>query len=195
MLKYMKAVNILSISKFVLASSIVVALWGCNKKSAGEKSAVYDANLNENRPVVIGMPNPIKESTAEEILNKIGVTFAVPNGAEKVHYSVISDSLAQMDFVWNNAECTARAEPSGETSLKDISGFYYNWKNSSEVKVGYNNAKANWTKDENGKSVGICIWWDAAPGIMYSVSMKNNANAENLKKLANAVYVQQQGNQ
>ena len=58
----MKAVNILSISKFVLASSIVVALWGCNKKSAGEKSAVYDANLNENRPVVIGMPNPIKDT-------------------------------------------------------------------------------------------------------------------------------------
>lgn len=191
----MKIVNISFVAKIVLVSSIVVAFLGCSKKAAGENSAVSDVEMKENRPVVIGMPNPIKESTAEEILSKIGVKFAVPDGAEKVHYSVIADSLAQLDFVWNKAECTARAEPSGETSLKDISGFYYNWKNSTDVKVGYNNAKANWTKDENGNSVGICIWWDAAPGIMYSVSMKNNANAENLKKLANAVYVQMQGNQ
>lgn len=191
----MKIVNILSVLKIVLVSSIIMSFVGCEKKSLVKDSAVSGAKLNENRPVVIGMPNPIRESTAEDILNTLGVTFAVPEGAENVQYSVIGDSLAQMDFVWNNAECTARAEPSGETSLKDISGFYYNWKNSAELKVGYNEAKANWTKDENGNSVGICIWWDAAPGIMYSVSMKSNANAENLKKLANAVYVQMQGNQ
>lgn len=149
----------------------------------------------ENSELVIGMPNPVHESTAEEILNKIGVTFAIPKGAKNIHYSVIADSLTQMDFLWNKAECTVRAEPSGETSLKDISGFYYNWKNSADVKVGYNEAKAKWTKDENRNSVGICIWWDAAPGIMYSVSMKNNANAKKLEKLANTVYVPQQGNQ
>lgn len=191
----MKIVNILSVLKIVLVSSIIMSFIGCGKKSVIKDSAVSGARLNENRPVVIGMPNPIRESTAEDILNTLGVTFAVPEGAENVQYSVIGDSLAQMDFVWNNAECTARAEPSGETSLKDISGFYYNWKNSAELKVGYNEAKANWTNDENGNSVGICIWWDAAPGIMYSVSMKSNANAENLKKLANAVYVQMQENQ
>ena len=191
----MKIVNILSVLKIVLVSSIIMSFIGCEKKSVVKDSAVSGGRLNENRPVVIGMPNPIRESTAEDILNTLGVTFSVPEGAENVQYSVIGDSLAQMDFVWNNAECTARAEPSGETSLKDISGFYYNWKNSAELKVGYNEAKANWTKDENGNSVGICIWWDAAPGIMYSVSMKSNANAENLKKLANAVYVQMQGNQ
>lgn len=191
----MKIVNISFVAKIVLVSSIVVAFLGCSKKAARENSDVSDVKMKEKRPVVIGMPNPIKESTAEEILSKIGVKFAVPDGAENLHYSVIADSLAQMDFLWNKAECTARAEPSGETSLKDISGFYYNWKNSSEVKVGYNNAKANWTKDENGNSVGICIWWDAAPGIMYSVSMRKNANAKNLEKLANAVYVQMQGNQ
>lgn len=191
----MKIVNILSVLKIVLVSSIIMSFVGCEKKSVTKNSVVSSAGLNENRPVVIGMPNPIRESTAEDILNTLGVTFSVPDGAEKVQYSVIGDSLAQMDFVWNNAECTARAEPCGETSLKDISGFYYNWKNSAELKVGYNEAKANWIKDENGNSVGICIWWDAAPGIMYSVSMKSNANAENLKKLANAVYVQMQGNQ
>ncbi len=191
----MKIVNILSVLKIVLVSSIIISFVGCEKKSVVKDSVVSGVGLNENSPVVIGMPNPIRESTAEDILNTLGVTFAVPEGAENVQYSVISDSLAQMDFVWNNAECTARAEPSGETSLKDISGFYYNWKNSAELKVGYNDATANWTKDENGSSVGICIWWDAAPGIMYSVSMKSDANAENLKKLANAVYVQMQGNQ
>jgi len=188
----MKIVNILSVLKIVLFSSIIMSFVGCEKKSAEKNSSVSNVGLNENRPVVIGMPNPIRELTAQDILNTLGVRFAIPDGAKNVQYSVISDSLAQMDFIWNKAECTARAEPSGETSLKDISGFYYNWKNSADVKVGYNEAKTNWTKDENGNSVGICIWWDAAPGIMYSVSMKSNANAENLKKLANAVYVQMQ---
>lgn len=188
----MKILNISFVAKIMLVSSIIMSFSGCSKKSTGEKSAVFDAETKEKRPVVIGMPNPIHESTAQEILNTLGVSFAVPENAQDVHYSVISDSLAQMDFVWNKAECTARAEPNGETSLKDISGFYYNWKNSSDVKIGYNDAKVNWTNDENGNSVGICIWWDAAPGIMYSVSMKSNANAENLEKLANAVYIQMQ---
>lgn len=188
----MKAINILFVLKIMLISSIIMSFVGCDKKSVGKNSLASKDKLNKNQPVVIGMPNPVHESTAEEILRKVGVSFAIPEGAENVHYSVIGDSLAQMDFVWNKAECTARAELSNELSLKDISGFYYDWKNSADVKIGYNNAKAKWTKDENGNSVGICIWWDGVPGIMYSVSMKNNADAENLKKLADAVYIQMQ---
>lgn len=180
-----------SLLKTFLLSCIVLLSFGCSKKAITEKSGISE--LSEVRPVVIGVPNPIRESSAEEILNTLGLRFAIPKNAENVCYSVIADSLAQMDFVWNKAECTARAESSGKTSLQDISGFYYNWKKSVKVKVGYNEADAKWTKDENGNSVGICIWWDAAPGIMYSVSMKSNANAENLEKLANAVYIQLQG--
>ena len=181
----------LSVSSIIMVMAAVL-LSGCGKKTSSDFASKKN-EIKEIQPAVIGMPNPVRESTAQDILETVGVRFAIPDGAENVRYSVIGGSLAQVDFSWNGNECTARAEPSGETSLKDISGFYYDWKNSAEVKVGYNNAKANWTKDGNGNSVGICIWWDAAPGIMYSASMRNGAGKESLAELANAVYVPMQG--
>lgn len=115
---------------------------GCGKKNSSKP----DPKKNEKteiQPAVIGMLNPVRDSTAQDILNTFGVKFVLPDGTENVRYSVIGGTLAQVDFTWNGDECTVRAEPSGETSLKDISGFYYNWKNSAEVKVGYNTAKAS----------------------------------------------------
>lgn len=182
--------KILSVSSIIIILALMFC--GCGKKV----SSGIDSKKNEGieiQPAVIGMPNPVRDSTVQDILNTFGIRFALPEGAENARYSVIGGTLSQVDFTWNGDECTARAEPSGETSLKDISGFYYNWKNSAEVKVGYNTAKASWTKDEKGNSVGICIWWDAAPGIMYSVSMRSGAGEKSLSALANAVYVPVQG--
>ena len=146
-----------------------------------------------NQQAIVSMPNPIRESTQAEILEALGVVCAVPEHASDIGYAIIADKTAQINFMWRNARCTCRVQPSSELELKDISGFYYTWKNEIDAQVGCNDAKVKWTTDENGESVGICIWWDAAPGIMYSVSMKKNASKENLLELANAVYIQMQG--
>lgn len=140
----------------------------------------------------VEMPNPIVESSFEEIQEKLGITFGIPKDAENIYYSIIAGNLAQVDFTWQEAECTARIKPSTSTELEDISGFYYKWEKEVELPVGYNSATARWF-EADGEITGIVIWQDIVPGLTYSVSMKQNATLENLFILANAVYIPVQG--
>ena len=140
----------------------------------------------------VEMPNPIVESSSEEILQKLGITFGIPKDAENIYYSIIAGELAQMDFTWQEAECTARIKASTTTELEDISGYYFEWDKEVELPVGYNSAKARWSVIDD-QTVGICIWQDIVPGLTYSVRMTTNATLENLLILANAVYIPVQG--
>ena len=80
---------------------------------------------------------------------------------------------------------------SGEgDSIPDISGFYYNWSNSSSAMIGENPAQVKWTITDAGEIVGICIWKNKAANLTYSVSMKKNADSEKLVSLAKAVYIE-----
>ena len=91
-----------------------------------------------------------------------------------------------MDFIWNEAECTARIKPDAES--EDISGFYYNWSNETPCTVGENAGIAKWQITEVGEVVGICLWQNKASNLTYSVSMKKNADSEKLIALANDIY-------
>ena len=136
--------------------------------------------------------NPVVESSFEEIQEKLGITFGIPKDAENIFYSIIAGNLAQMDFTWQNSDCTARIKTSASTELEDISGFYYEWEKEVQLPVGYNSATARWIESD-GETIGICIWQDIVPGLTYSVSMRQNATLENLFILANAVYIPVQG--
>lgn len=140
----------------------------------------------------VEMPNPIEKSSFEEIQQKLGITFGIPKDAENIYYSIIAGNLAQVDFIWQGADCTARIKPSTSTELEDISGYYYKWDKEVELPVGYNTATARWFEAE-GEITGICIWQDIVPGLTYSVSMKQNATLENLFILANAIFIPVQG--
>ena len=149
---------------------------------SGKKTAV---NAAANKTV--GLPNPVQESTAEDIAKELNVKFAFPDGAKNIRYSIVSGNLAQMDFILNEAECTARIQRDAET--EDISGFYYNWSNETPCTVGENAGIAKWQITEVGEVVGICLWQNKASNLTYSVSMKKNADSEKLIALANAVYI------
>lgn len=148
---------------------------------SGKKSAV---NAAANKTA--GLPNPVQESTAEDIAKKLNVKFAVPDDAKNIRYSIIAGKLAQMDFIWNEAECTARIKRDAES--EDISGFYYNWSNETPCTVGENAGIAKWQITEVGEVVGICLWQNKASNLTYSVSMKKNADSEKLIALANDIY-------
>lgn len=164
---------------FLLILIFVMVLTGCTGKNNA-------SNQKGGEKMVVGLPNPIHESTAEEIAERLNVKFAVPDGAKNVRYSIIAGNLAQMDFIWNEAECTARIERDAES--EDISGFYYDWQNETLCTVGGFNAVAKWQITEVGEVVGICLWQNKAANLTYSVSMKKNADSEKLAALANAVY-------
>lgn len=161
----------------ILISIFMIMLVSCS----GKKSAV---NAATNKTV--GLPNPIHESSAEEITERLNVKFAVPNGAKNIRCSIIAGNLAQMDFIWNEAECTARIKRDAES--EDISGFYYNWSNETPCTVGENAGIAKWQIAEVGEVVGICLWQNKTSNLTYSVSMKKNADSEKLIALANDIY-------
>ena len=162
----------------ILISIFMIMLVSCS----GKKTAV---NTTANK--TIGLPNPVQESTAEDITKELNVKFAVPDGAKNIRYSIIAGNLAQMDFIWNEAECTARIKRDAES--EDISGFYYTWSNETPCTVGENAGIAKWQITEVGEVVGICLWQNKASNLTYSVSMKKNADSEKLIALANAVYI------
>ena len=162
----------------ILISIFMIMLVSCS----GKKSAV---NTTANKTV--GLPNPVQESTAEDIAKELNVKFAVPDDAKNIRYSIIAGNLAQMDFIWNEAECTARIKRDAES--EDISGFYYNWSNETPCTIGENAGIAKWQITEVGEVVGICLWQNKTSNLTYSVSMKKNADSEKLIALANAVYI------
>ena len=161
----------------ILISIFMIMLVSCS----GKKSAV---NAAANK--TIGLPNPVQESTAEDIAKELNVKFAIPYGAKNICYSIIAGNLAQMDFIWNEAECTARIKRDAES--EDIYSFYYNWSNETPCTVGENAGIAKWQITEVGEVVGICLWQNKASNLTYSVSMKKNADSEKLIALANDIY-------
>lgn len=161
----------------ILISIFMIMIVSCS----GKKSAV---NAAANKTA--GLPNPVQESTAEDIAKELNVKFAIPDGAKNIRYSIIAGNLAQMEFIWNEAECTARIKRDAES--EDISGFYYNWSNETPCTVGENAGIAKWQITEVGEVVGICLWQNKASNLTYSVSMKKNADSEKLIALANDIY-------
>lgn len=171
-----------------LISSILfmITITGCSSK---QKNIVQQ----QSEKKLVGIANPIHESSAAEIQSLMNVQFGVPDGAEKLRYSIIAGNLAQFDFEWEEANCTARIQPDlvGEgDAIAGISGFYYNWSNEASAMVGNNPAQVKWTITDAGETLGICLWQNKAANLTYSVSMKQNADSEKLVKLANAVYLE-----
>ena len=150
--------------------------------SCSEKKSAVNAAANKTG----SLPTPVQESTAEDIAKELNVKFSVPDDAKNIRYSIIAGKLAQMEFIWNEAECTARIKRDAES--QDISGFYYNWSNETPCTVGENAGIAKWQITEVGEVVGICLWQNKTSNLTYSVSMKKNADSEKLIALANDIY-------
>ncbi|MCI6322219.1 hypothetical protein [Treponema porcinum] len=141
--------------------------------------------LQDDDGTAVGIVNPVVQSNPEEILEQLGIRFNEPEGASGVRYSIIGGKTAQMDFVWNGVECTARI--SGETAFTDISGMYFSWKTVTDTDIGRCPAVVK-LADSGGSSVGVCLWYDTVPGLMCSVSVKSGATQELLEKLSRQVY-------
>ncbi len=66
------------------------------------------------------LPNPVVEVTGSEDFEALGFTIHAPENAENVQYSIIADTIAQIDFTLSGRSYTYRAAQTDE----DISGVY-----------------------------------------------------------------------
>lgn len=153
--------------------------------------AACGAKENKDNAGFAGMPNPVHEATAESILNDLGFSFTAPADAEDVSFHVIDmsegDPIAEMSFTRGGVNWNYRMRAALEYS--DVSGMYYEWKNSAKASVGYNEAQLSWNEGE----AGIIGWYDVAPGLLYSLSAGSGAGEEMLSEMANSLYCPVQG--
>jgi hypothetical protein len=115
-------------------------------------------------------------SSEEEILQTLGVCFGQTDEMSEISYQTVG-TLAQMSFTLDDVSYTARIQPTSE--FQDISEFSFSaWAISDECMIGWCESKAMMAQ-QDGEIFALCLWYDAAPGLMYSVS----ARVEDLKGL------------
>ena len=170
---------------FLLLASVCVIFCTSGCSSQKKKNGLPESDGRAAGGTSVGIANPVVQSNPEEILEVLGIRFNEPEGASGVRYSIIGGKTAQMDFVWKGVECTARI--SGEPSFTDISGMYFSWKSEISTKIERCDAVVK-LAESGGSTTGVCMWYDTVPGLMCSVSMKNDATQELLESISRQVY-------
>lgn len=129
----------------------------------------------------VGLPNPVKASSAEEIAARFGVEMKAPDGAEELSWTVIEGDmpLAQLGFSLGGIAYNYRVAKA--EAYEDISGMYYEWQ---EVSA-----------EEGGGSIrlisgeaGVYDRFDAEEGLVYSLSMGHGASPEKLTETARLLW-------
>lgn len=137
------------------------------------------------------LANPMVETDEQGLLETLGVRFNIPEGAQDVKYFVINGELGEAQFTLINAEITVRIQPSAE--FTDISGAYYEWTVEEDDTVGVCEAKTMRYIGED-ETVDVCLWFDVAPGIMYSVTaIAPDLDGFDVTAIAEQVYAPLQG--
>lgn len=126
---------------------------------------------NSNEPSAepsVGMANPWVDVAYEDMGKEIGLSMGIPEGAEIVNCSILTtENLGQIIFAYEGLELCARIKSTSE--FEDISGMYYEWDLEDDAKINYCDGKIYGYKDDT-ENVHLCMWYDAAPGVMYSLS-------------------------
>lgn len=141
--------------------------------------------------------NPWEELTAEQLLEETGLSFGVPEGAENVVYRLLrSENLAEMQFSWYSDECCARIQPAAleEGELMNIADMYFAWENEREITIGHCHGTIGQAQTGSEEWVELCLWYDAAPGLMYALSIYTiDPDGLDLTAIAEQVYIPAQG--
>ncbi len=157
----------------VLSLLIVCMLFGCTKTTAQKPS--------------VQLPNPVHDSTADNILQTLGITMKIPGDAQNTSYSIIEitneSSIAQAIFTRGDVAYTYRIRPA--KAFEDISGAYYDWTSEKKIEVSYCSGEVRYIEGKQG----ICLWYDVVPGLMYCIYAETGASEKSLLALANELYV------
>lgn len=115
----------------------------------------------------VGIANPWKETTSDELYQVYGYQFAIPNDAEDIVY-LINDELqmAEMRFYLDSASLTARVSA---MDPEDISGVYYDhWDAEERCRIDVCEGLARRVFDGD-RTIDVCLWYDAEKGMTWSV--------------------------
>lgn len=143
------------------------------------------AQAEEDTPLA-SMPNPMRETTADEVATFLGKTLSIPEKAEDTAYYLYefggSGDSAEVQFTIDGVPYVYSARPSD--GLVDLSGMYVPFATIDEnAKVGDSTA----TLKLNEGAQGMCIWYDASTGLSNSLIMLKDASAQTLTDVAGSL--------
>ena len=135
--------------------------------------------------------------TADELVQLSGLSFNVPDGAENVVYCWFEDTgMAEMMFTMDGDEYDARIQPAALQAgeLMNISDMYLDWDTEEDVAVGHCEGKLALSQTGSEDWVELCQWYDAAPGLMYALSVyTTDPDGLDLVAVAQMLYAPVQG--
>ena len=108
----------------------------------------------------------------------------------------VSEKLAEMQFTIDEDEYCARIQPAAlkKGELMNISGIYYKWEHEEPITVGHCDGTIAMSQADSEDWVELCLWYDLAPGLMYSLSVvTTELDGLDLTAVAQQVYVPMQG--
>lgn len=129
-------------------------------------------------------------STAGDILNTLGYDLDVaPAGAkELVFHKLTQDglSIGETSFVLDGISYAYRiaATNAVEENFADISGVEMDFAEQRDGEIGWCRARLSFDPGAGGK----IVWFDPAPGLLYSLYMETGASQEALLDMANLLY-------
>lgn len=176
-----------------------------NAESISEDDALAIIDANESNigdpcyvPLTMGflhkesVESPITDVSLDELLKATNLSLLPVDGAEDVNYAIIDKGsegkIAEMNFIMDGKNYCYRAMTTSNVSPFDISGFYYNWDKTENVKVNY--CDATYVSCDDASNV---YWLDVVPGVVYSLSVIQPTEQRELVDLANKIFVPTQG--
>lgn len=126
--------------------------------------------------------NPVSEVTEQELLDQLGISFAIPEDATDVVFSIIGGSLAQVVFTLDGDVYTCRMEATDE--LSEITGMYFDWAKTEEIVL--DNAAEAVLRLNDGEQ-GEVIWYNVVYGMTAAVIMEEGATADKLMAVAEPI--------
>ena len=128
----------------------------------------------EEEPMMPTIPNPMSETDAEGLAQALGVSFNAVEGADDVTYYIIDNKTAEMQFKRDDVKFNARVQAA--VSFTDISGMFFDWTSVEDCTIGGCEGKDMKYQNE----AEVCLWFDAAPGLMYSLSANPDVSATDI---------------
>ena len=139
--------------------------------------------------------NPMVESDADTILQELGFTFGVPEGAEEVKYFIIDKALAEMQFTLDGVKYNARIQSAAE--FTDISGVHGEplAEESANLFDGRGDTLVRRYKDaERNLTTDVMLWFDVVPGVQYCLTAEAaDLDGFDIQAIAEVVFIPTQG--
>lgn len=132
----------------------------------------------------LGVTEPVRTADAATIQSELSIHIAAPAGADTLAYSIIENSIAQLEFRMEGVTYTYRiAKTAGE---EDISGLSTNFESEERLEYAGIEYRVRYTKG----NTGLVLWYDHLTSHSYSLFMQNSAQLETLQRMTEALLSQ-----